>query len=315
MKQLCILLLSVVGFGEVVAQREGPPRRFTDPETIQLASGARVEFDRFQSESTGGLALSSVFLPPSYDKAPSQRFPVIYFLHGNNNDQTSWAVERYGNIPARIEKLMLEKKVPEFVMVHPYGGHSFYTDYLDGTIRYEQLVVQDMIRHTESRYRVRKTRKDRAIGGVSMGGYGALKIAMKHPQLYASVAAASPIILLGDDPFANVKKDNPRMLHYFSQMFKPLFDIPVNREAWRANSVEVLAANADLSGLNIYFIYGTDDRYNDTIPMEKGVRRLHQILNQRKIPHTFNIYPGEPHGWELVTNHLEEMIGFLAQTF
>jgi S-formylglutathione hydrolase FrmB len=169
------------------------------PPALTLPGGASVQFLDFDSQALHGRGQYSIFFPPSYQRS-EQTYPVIYFLHGLFNDHTSWTDPQYGNIPGKIEQLMLDGKIPEMILVHPNGGRSFYTNYHDGSLRYEDFVVQELVAHVESTYRVRPGRKNRAIAGTSMGGYGALKIAMKHPDLYAAVVAQSPIVFLTKNP-------------------------------------------------------------------------------------------------------------------
>ena len=89
-----------------------------DSSPISLASGARVEFHAIPSEALGRPADFSVYLPASY--AQSEKvYPVIYFLHGLNNDHSSWTVTRHGNIPALIDELMTAGTSPEMIIVHP----------------------------------------------------------------------------------------------------------------------------------------------------------------------------------------------------
>lgn len=315
MVRLRFLLLLALAAEGLVAQRGGPPRRIDNRETIQLPGGSRIEFRKFYSAAVGKKAEYSIFLPPSYDKDSSRRHPVIYYLHGMNNDHTSWAVPRYGDIPSRIEGLISAGKVPEFLMVHPDGENSFYTDFPDGSKKYEEFVCKELVEEIEKNFRARTGRANRALAGTSMGGYGALKIAFRHAELYASVAAESPIVLLGENPLEPAQNSAPERAQFFVRVLAPLFGQPFSPEHWKKNSLELLAHSADCQGLNIYFSYGTADRYNNLFPMEKGVRALDQILTERQIPHTFRVYEGEPHGWELVIAHLEETIPFLTQTF
>ncbi|HSR51545.1 MAG TPA: alpha/beta hydrolase-fold protein [Acidobacteriota bacterium] len=291
------------------------PRRIENPETIQLPGGARVEFDSFESESMGGPVDYSVFLPPSYDEATERRYPAVYFLHGLFNDHTSWAVERYGNIPERLAQAMVDGDLPEFLIINPSGGRGFYTDTYDGSTHYERAIYDDVIKAAESRYRLRSERSARALGGTSMGGYGALKIAFKKPELFSAVSAGSPIVLLGDDPLASIPDGEGRLAQYLRRLVGGLYGSPVHTEHWLANSLEKLAQEASLDGLDIYFFYGTADRYAEALPLEEGVRKLDQILDERGIDHRFELIEGGPHGWELVVDKLDDMFAFLSHSF
>lgn len=315
MKKLILtLLIPFLFLAAAAAQRGGPPRRIENPSTIDLEGGSVVEFLAFHSPSVGGSVEYSVFLPPSYQDS-NQAFPVIYFLHGLFNDHTSWAVDRYGNIPRQIEQMISRKEIPSAILVFPNGQNSFYTDQLDGTRKFEQFLISDLITEIEEKFRTKEEGQYRAIGGVSMGGYGALKAAMKNPGLYSSVAAVSPIVFLGDDPSSSIRGSDSRMAQFLVRIFEPIFGIPFDTNHWRENSLENLARTADLGDLNIYFAYGTADRYNDAFPMQQGVETLDAILRERGVSHTYRAYPGEPHGWELVSSHLKEIFGFLTQTF
>jgi S-formylglutathione hydrolase len=231
------------------------------------------------------------------------------------NDHTSWTVERYGNLPEKLERLILQKKIPEIILISPNGENSFYTDFLDGSQNFEKFAWRDLIELVEPQHPVRGTARNRAIAGVSMGGYGSLKIAMKHPELYAVTAGVSPIVFVGEDPSGPILSSDSRAARYFSAALKPVFGMPFNQEHWHDNSLEVLAREAELGNLRIYFSYGTADRYNDAFPMELGVRSLDRILTDRGIPHEFEIYDSAPHGWSLVSEYLEETFAFLTQTF
>lgn len=291
-------------------------RRRTDRSPISLPGGSSIEFKSFDSQSIGRPVGYSVFLPPSFSKNPSRTYPVVYFLHGLNNDETSWTVERYGHVQNSLEQMMLSGKLPEFIMVHPQGDSSFYCNFLDGSKRYEDLVTQELVAYMESNYRAAKGRENRAVAGTSMGGYGALKIAMKYPDRYAAVVGQSPIIFPGSNPLAvSEEMKSSRFFLFFVNMLTPIFGNPIRQEVWDANNPLVLAKSRKLNGLNIYFDYGTDDRYIPMVHLDEGCKALDRILTESSIPHTFKVHPGEPHGWALIAAHLEETLPFLCRTF
>ena len=310
------LLLASSGVRAVLLQREGLPRRIENPQTICLPGGSRVEFRQFFAPSLKKQANYSVFLPPSYDELKAEdALPVVYLLHGMWNDHTSWIVERYGSIPEKLERLIIEGKIPQMLVVSPDGENSFYTDFLDGSLRFEQLVYKDLVEMVESTYKVVNSRRGRALAGVSMGGYGALKIAMRFPEFYASVVAVSPIVFIGENPSAPILNSTSRGAQYFQTALKPVFGMPFEPEHWRRNSLEILAKDADLENLRIYFSYGTADRYNRSFPMQKGVETLSDVLKERGVPHQFEVVEGGPHGWSLVQGQLQEVLTFVTKTF
>jgi S-formylglutathione hydrolase FrmB len=310
-----VVIASLLTSKSLSAQFEGERRR-SDLGPIALPGGSTIEFKSFESQSLKSTEHYSIFLPPSFSKDSSRSYPVIYFLHGLNNDETSWTVDRYGHIQSALEQMILSKKVPEFIMVHPRGDSSFYCNYIDGSKRYEDLVAQELIAYMEKNYRAKKGRENRSIAGTSMGAYGALKIAMKYPDRYAVVVGQSPILFPVSNPTQlpdSVKSS--RFYSFFMQMLSPIFGDPLRQELWDANNPLVLAKSNKLDGLKIYFDYGTDDRYISMVHLDEGSKALDRILTDAAIPHTFKIHPGEPHGWALIASHIEETLPFLCQTF
>ena len=164
-----LLLIAWMMLPQSVAQFDDSRRR-TDLAPISLPSGCRIEFKSFDSQKLGMAERYSVFLPPSYSKDAARTYPVIYFLHGLNNDETSWTMERYGQIQNTLEQMMTSGKLPEFIMIHPRGDSSFYCNYIDGSRKYEDLIAEELISYMEKNYRAAKGGENRAIAGTSMGG-------------------------------------------------------------------------------------------------------------------------------------------------
>ena len=306
--------IRLIGFSALSLHAYEGERQLEDKNTIQLPSGSQVVFGSFPSTSLKEVREYSIFLPPSYHKS-QKSYPVVYFLHGLNNDHTSWIVDRYGHLHQTVDQLILEKKIPEILMVHPKGDNSFYTNYLDGSMRYEDYIDQDLIQSIEKNYRAKTGSKWRAIGGTSMGGFGALKIAFKHKDLYSATAAHSPIVFLKEPEHMSEETKNSGRFNWFTQMIAPIFGNPVDLTKWRNNNPLDLAKTADLAGLRIYFDYGTADRYNAIMGLGQSIKALDVVLSERHVPHTFVEHPNEPHGWELVSLHLSESLPFLCQGF
>jgi S-formylglutathione hydrolase FrmB len=127
----------------------------------------------------------------------------------------------------------------------------------------------------EMHYRAAKGRENRAIAGTSMGGYGALKIAMKYPDRYAAVVAQSPILFPGSNPLElSEEAKSSRFYSFFINMLRPVFGDPVRQDLWDANNPLVLAKNGKLNGLRIYFDYGTADRYIQMTHLDEGNKGL-----------------------------------------
>ncbi|WP_276391465.1 alpha/beta hydrolase [Eudoraea chungangensis] len=142
--------------------------------------------NRFGENSTRGV---SVYLPPNYDKT-TDRYPVIYFLHGFTADHT--LLESMTEI---LDYAITANKIRPFIMVVPdqkttYDGSFYSNSELFGN--WEDFTTFDLVSYIDKNYRTIPNKESRGITGHSMGGYGALKIAMHHPDIFSTVYAISP---------------------------------------------------------------------------------------------------------------------------
>ena len=238
-------------------------------------------------------------LPPSYDAQPKKRFPVLYFLHGLGGDQT-FLVSTGGW--SMIENAWEQKRFREFVLITPDADTSFYINSNSGRVKYETFFIREFVPAMEKKFRLEGTRSGRAISGISMGGYGALRFAFKYPQMFSSVAAHMPALL----------EQLPRGSQNagFTAFFGTAFGSPVDEAFWKANSPFVFARTSNLAGLKIYVDCGDRDNYG----FDGGVREMDKLLTTRHVPHSFHIYPGQ-HDWEFVAQHLMDSLKFQAEAF
>lgn len=267
--------------------------------TASCVAAERVQCGSMNSsimlEQVGYCAL----LPPSYDAQHAKRFPVLYFLHGLGGDQT-FLVQSGGW--SLIEDAWEQKQFPEFVLITPDADTSFYINAKSGRIKYEDFFVREFVPAMEKKFRLEGTRAGRAISGVSMGGYGALRFAFKYPRMFSSVAAEMPALL----------EELPRGSQNagFNIFFGKAFGSPVDEAFWKANTPFVFARTANLNGLKIYVDCGAQDNYG----FDGGTRDLDKLLTERHVAHSIHIYPGR-HDWEFVAQHLMESLKFQAEAF
>jgi enterochelin esterase family protein len=135
-----------------------------------------------------------VYLPPSYDG--TKRFPVIYLLSGFASTGTSFLNFSFGRptVPEAADALIRQGLLPEVILVMPdcmtrYGG-SQYVD-SSATGRYETYLTDELIPHIDNRFQTCSTARHRAIAGKSSGGFGAIRLGMRHPKLFSAVACHS----------------------------------------------------------------------------------------------------------------------------
>lgn len=137
-----------------------------------------------------------VLLPPSYDKAKARRYPVLYFLHGYNSQAegtVAWTKMEQRQLAA------MKATGKEFIVVAPdtdtlMSGSMYSNSVTVGN--FEDFITKDLIAYTDSHYRTVAKRESRGLFGHSMGGYGTLRIAMHHPELYSAIYALDPCCLL-----------------------------------------------------------------------------------------------------------------------
>lgn len=274
---------------------------------LLFASSAHADLGRIECRSAPSKILGHevrycTILPPSYDASKSRRYPVLYFLHGLGGNEQFLVTSGGWNL---IEDLWQQHKIGEFLIVTPDANTTFYINSRDGRVRYEDFFVREFIPFIDRTYRTSPARHSRGIAGISMGGYGALHIAFRHPELFASVSANSAALL---NKLPNVRFANPqqsilvRLLHAFGTPPDPAF--------WHRNDPLALARTANLAGLKIYLDCGTEDDYG----FEHGAQALHDILASRKIPHEFHLYPGS-HNWQYFAAHLPAVFEFHSRAF
>ncbi|MGH9366503.1 MAG: alpha/beta hydrolase [Thermoanaerobaculia bacterium] len=151
-----------------------------------------VSFERFPTGKLRKPAPALVLLPPSYGREPSRRYPVLYFLHDGWGDERS--LQSHG-VASDLRDRMADGRLPEFLVVAPGAPGSWFSDSSDGTERWESFLTGDLLAQVESRYRAIPAPAARGITGISMGGYGAVKLGLKHPRLYGSVSALSGALI------------------------------------------------------------------------------------------------------------------------
>jgi enterochelin esterase-like enzyme len=132
-----------------------------------------------------------VYLPPSYDKEPGRRYPVVYTLHGFGLHATQWV--GFANVSG-LEKGLDAGTTKEMILVSPdaftlHNG-SFYSN-SQTTGNWEAFIADELVKYIDSHYRTIPDRMSRGLAGHSMGGYGTMRIGMKHPEVFSSLYAMS----------------------------------------------------------------------------------------------------------------------------
>jgi S-formylglutathione hydrolase FrmB len=263
----------------------------------------RIDCNALQSHILGEAVHYCVMLPPGYDTAAAghspRRYPVLYFLHGlGDNEQTLFK----GGGWDLIENLRQKGQLSDFLVITPEGRRSFFINSADGRVRYNDFFIREFIPYIDSHYSIRRERSARAISGFSMGGYGALRFAFAHSELFSSVSAQSAA-LIAEPP--QQAENGP---------LGTVFGSPIDVRHWNQNSPFALAkrnrAQIRASGLSIYFNCGSKDEFG----FDQGAAELHRQLQAEGVQHEYHLYPGN-HGAEYFLAHLGEVLKFHARVF
>lgn len=266
---------------------------------LPACAAGRVECGSLTSKYMPKPVAYCALLPPSYDAQPTRKFPVLYFLHGLGGDQTFLVSSGGWNL---IEDEQEQKQIGEFVVITPDADSSFYINSKNGRVKYEDFFIRDFMPQMEKHFRLLATRQDRAIGGVSMGGYGALRFAFKYPQMFVAVIAHMPALL----------QQLPEGLGQagLATYLGPAFGRPLDEAYWKANTPFVYAKTAALHSMKIYFDCGSQDDFG----FDAGTTQLDKLLTARHVAHIAHIYPGR-HSWEFVAQHLNDSLKLVSDEF
>jgi len=307
------------------------------------ARGA-VRVDSLWSQSLGARKQFAVYLPASYERERTRRYPVAYYLHGLWGDEWNWV--RQGRLDATLDSLTAHG-TREMIVVMPDGDDGWYTTWnslvtmadcaRDSTRlrigitepvasrcvpwpHYDDYIARDLVARVDSAYRTRADRAHRGIAGLSMGGYGAVSLALAYPDVFSAAASHSGVLAplyLGPHPFAEPARYAPSVdtllvtpLGRVNRTMMPAFGR--DTAAWWARDPARLAARAierqraggpPLPALHLDV--GVAD------PLVDQNRAFHAALTALGVRHTYAEWPGA-HTWAYWRGHVGESLAWLA---
>jgi S-formylglutathione hydrolase FrmB len=282
-----------------------------------------------------------VMLPPSYAQERTRRYPVVYALHGYSIGAEQWTHEIH--VPQTVEGAFA-KGAAEMILVLPdsktvHNGSMYSSSATTGD--FETFIAHDVVSYIDAHYRTMANRESRGLVGHSMGGYGASRFGMKHPDVFGSLYIMSPCCLAvrgsgpanaaSDDALAAVKTiaDAEKLPFGLRAQLAsaaawspnpdrpPLYlDLPTGPD--RETVLAKWAANAPLAfvdqyiaNLRRYRAIAIDVGDMDTLKV--GAGQLHEILDRYHIPNSFTIYPGT-HTSAVAVRFQEDVLPFFSKT-
>ena len=336
-------LLSGIPAGDLTADADPPAARAhfdrdTAADTYARPSESRVSADSFWSAALGIRKQFVVYLPPSYDASAGRRYPVAYYLHGLYGSEWNWV--RSGAIDRTLDSLFTTG-LPEMIVIMPDGDDGWYTTwnnlgnnaecrrskpparqnesvdaYCVPWPKYDDYIARDLVARVDSVYRTIPNRSARAIAGLSMGGYGAISLALAYPDVFSAAASHSGVLsplYLGPHPFdghpryasteAELREHAgakwPSMVLAFGRDTTGWWPRDPGRRAARA-----VAANRSMMPALMVDV-GVADPYVDES------RDFHATLQRLGVEHTYAEWPGT-HNWEYWRLHASESLRWIG---
>ncbi|MGD0484859.1 MAG: alpha/beta hydrolase family protein [Gemmatimonadales bacterium] len=330
--------------GGADAARSWGPRAFVLAALLLAAVPAAaqrrgtVSADYFVSSALGVRKDYLIYLPPSYPTDPVRRFPVVYYLHGAFGSEDDWVQQ--GGLDVVMDSL-IAAGMPEMIVVMPDGDDGFYTEwatsykwrecptrtdlreaaarYCVREPRYDAYIARDLVRNVDATYRTLADARHRGIAGLSMGGFGAMALAVEYPDLWAAAASHSgPVcrLALAVDTAARtvvyagrpdtLRAANPTLWPLYTAVFGP------DTAAWWARDPvgRIRRMRAQDRGRipALYADIGTEDS------RLVNNRAFRIELAKLGIPLDYHEYPGE-HDWPYWRAHVAQSLTWLSQHF
>ena len=248
----------------------------------------------------------SIYLPFDYNSS-TRYYPVVYLLHGFTDNDKGWI--QYGEANMIADEAIAERQIPPMILVMPDAGLSWYINNYNKKVNYEEFFFKEFIPYIEAKYRILKQKRFRGVAGLSMGGYGALVYAMKHPEMFSACAAFSAAVFT-DTQYIRMSPQqwNNSQAVLFGKNLKG-----------KARLTSVLKNNSPLhlvDSLQVqklksvrYYIDCGDDDF-----LSIGNSMLHIKMIKRRVPHEYRVRNGK-HQWSYWRSGLKKGLQFIGTSF
>ena len=238
--------------------------------------------DHLTSPIIGETFAYRVYLPPDYLTATTRRYPVMYMLHGAGGNYTEWSDSF---LPEQIDRMIVADEIEPMIVVMPDDGESnYFANWDNGGPRWGDYVTEDVVGTIDQRYRTIARASGRAIGGLSMGGLGALNLGFQHPDVFGVVGSHSPSVRLTPDP----------TLWFLT-----------GDNFWQNNPIWLAKNASGLESLKIWLDVGSDDIW---LP---NIEAVHSTLVAEGLQVEFHEFPG-PHEAEYWIEHVPDYLRFYS---
>jgi len=262
----------------------------------------RLEVHPVESAALGKSLDFAILMPPAGPQCSVAALPVVYLLHGYGDDHL--ALDRTG-LSDVLHGYMARGRTPCAILVLPDGERGFYTNWYDGSARYEDYIIDDLIPAAERQLGLEVPRERRHLMGVSMGGTGALQIGLRHPGLFASITSLSGVIV-HEDRIAEYLERSP--MNRFAPLTR-IFGDGLDREYVEAHHPYPLVRRR-APELDQRIFIGAASREDQVF--RQGSLEFHEHLAALGVDHEWVLAEGG-HGWRtwlpLIERALDYVLG------
>jgi S-formylglutathione hydrolase len=245
------------------------------------------------SANVPGAVAITYYLPKDYDAKRAEAYPLLIQLHGGGQSNSAMGDPMVGGgVGGLLDQAIENGSVAPMVSVMPAAERSEYMNFKDGSQKWEDFVMKDLLTYMRRNFNVPQGRQGTFITGGSMGGSGSLRMAVKYPETFQAAASREPGIepALAYDDIALRDKWRPDEL---KQIYKQIYGDPIDKEYWAANNPATIIKRdpSRLLGLGIYLEVGDQDFFY----LNHGTEFVHRVLFDAGISHEYRLVKGAHH--------------------
>lgn len=277
---------------------------FAQSTKIKPSKGKVNKELRYKSVVLGYDVHYSIYLPPDYYNS-EKKYPVLYLLHGYKGNHKSWI--NLGRINKIMDSGFATGEIEPMIIIIPDGKYYWYINDYQSKARYEDFMFEEFLPFIDSTYKTIPNKESRAVAGLSMGGYGSLVWAMKHPDKFSYCVALSASIF-SEDGLIRM----PDQLYKYMSMLYGAPGATGNDRITRhfiENNPIIMAQNNSIDSLNAvqWFIdCGNQDQ------LSAVNKQLHTVLSKRNITHTYHARDGK-HEWKFWREGIYQGVRFISE--
>ena len=240
----------------------------------------------------------AVYLPPGYETS-DRTYPVLYLLHGATDNHTGWV--QFGEVLHITDKAIAEGTATPMIIIMPDADTKVMGYFNVPDYAYEDFFFNELIPHVEQKFRIKSTKRFRAVAGLSMGGGGSFMYALRHPEMFSSACPLSAYI-------------GPMTKEQNAERFKRQFPTASAAQAdsyfenYNALNLLAKAKVEDVKSVRWYIDCGDDDF------LYEGNALMHIEMRKKEIPHEYRVRDGG-HRWTYWRDALPEVLRFVSDSF